>query len=295
MQLQANGIALEMDDRGPPAGEPLLMIMGLGMQLVAWPDGLVDQLVRQGFRVIRFDNRDVGLSESFDRAGRPNTWVQALRHGLKLGLKPAYTLADMADDAAGVLQALGIASAHVCGASMGGMIAQHLARRHPARVRSLTLMMTSSGAPSLPGPHWRLATLLLSRPRQPEVEASVVEHYMKVYRSIGSPAYRPDPEELRQRVTASVRRSYRPDGTARQFVAIGADGDRSPWLGELRVPSVVVHGAADPLIPVPAAHDLAAKVAGAELDVIDGMGHDLPRMLWPRFVANIAAAAERAR
>lgn len=294
MQLSARGVTLEVEDHGPVGGEPLLMVMGLGMQLVAWQDGFVAALVRQGFRVIRFDNRDIGLSQRFDHLGVPHLVLDALKFGIGLPVRSPYSLADLADDSAGLLDALGIPRAHVCGASMGGMVAQHLAARHPQRVKSLTLMMTTSGSRRLPGPSFKVQAAMLSRPRSPGDEASLVEHYVKLYQLIGSPAYPNDPAELTARVTAVVRRSHRPQAVARQLVAIAADGDRSPLLASLALPVQVIHGLADPLVPVAAAHDLKRRIAGAELDVIDGMGHDLPAALWPRFAAGIAEAAGRA-
>jgi pimeloyl-ACP methyl ester carboxylesterase len=294
MQIAANGIALEVEDHGSPAGEPLLLVMGLGMQLLAWPDGFVAALVERGFRVIRFDNRDIGLSQSFDAAGVPNLVLDSLRFAIGWTVRSPYTLADMAADSVGVLDALGIESAHVCGASMGGMIAQHLAAAQPRRLRSLTLMMTTSGARRLPGPSLKVRGALISRPKNPREVASIVEHYVELYGLIGSPAFPAQPEELRERLTRSVRRSYRPAGTARQMVAIAADGDRSGLLGGIGAPTHVIHGLADALVPVAAGRDLAARIPGATLDVIDGMGHDLPAALWPRFVSGIAGAAGRA-
>ena len=295
MRLSANGIAIEVEDHGPAGGEPLLLVMGLGMQLVAWHEGFVAQLVARGFRVIRFDNRDIGLSQGFDHLGVPNLALDSMRHLVGLRVKSPYTLADMADDAAGVLQALGIESAHVCGASMGGMIAQHLAVRHPARVRSLTLVMTSSGSRALPGPSLKVRGALLSRPADPSQVASIVDHYVALYRLIGSPAYPPEEGSLRERLDFSVRRSFRPQGTARQMVAIAADGDRSSWLARIAQPVHVIHGEADALVPVAAGRDLAARIPGATLDLVPGMGHDLPAALWPRLADGIAGVAGRAR
>ena len=200
MQVSANGIALEVDDRGPPDGEPLLMIMGLGMQLVAWPEGLVDLLVARGFRVIRFDNRDVGLSQRFDSLGVPNLAAAALRHTMGLPVTSPYRLAELADDSAALIAALGLESAHVCGASMGGMVAQHLAARHPQRVRSLTLMMTTSGARQLPQPGWKVRMALLSRPQDPHSHERIVDHFMHIYGVIGSPGYPTENEVLRERL-----------------------------------------------------------------------------------------------
>jgi pimeloyl-ACP methyl ester carboxylesterase len=292
MQLRSNGISLEVEEHGAPTGEPLLLVMGLGMQLLGWHEEFVRLLVARGFRVLRFDNRDSGLSKRFDHLGVPNLVLESMRHALGLRVQSAYTLADMAADALGVLDALGIASAHVCGASMGGMIAQHMAKIAPARVKSLTLMMTSSGARHLPLPSLRVRTAFIARPPSTSVDA-IVAHYVKLYALIGSPAYPPPPAALRDRLALSIRRAYRPAGTARQMAAILADADRSPLLGAIRVPTVVIHGAADPLVPVAAARDIAAKVAGATIDVVDGMGHDLPAPLWPRFVDHVASLAAR--
>ena len=293
MQISANGIALEVEDHGPTNGEPLVLIMGLGMQLVAWHPDFVAMLVARGFRVIRFDNRDIGLSQRFDELGVPNLAFDSLKYAMGMSVRASYTVADMADDTAALLDALGIASAHICGASMGGMIAQRLAIRHPQRVRSLTLVMTSSGSRRLPGPTLKVRSALISRPADAKNVQSVIEHYVKLYRLIGSPGYPASDAYLNERLGLSVRRSYRPQGTARQMVAIAADGNRSKLLGQIRVPTQIIHGQSDPLIPVAAGHDLAAKIAGAQIDVIEGMGHDLPEPLWPRFVAGISAAAGR--
>jgi pimeloyl-ACP methyl ester carboxylesterase len=294
MQLPANGLAFEVEDHGPPSGEPLVLIMGLGMQLVAWPDGLVQALVKSGFRVIRFDNRDIGLSQHLASLGVPSMPLQVARYALRLPLRPPYTLADMADDTAGLLDALGLASAHVCGASMGGMVAQHLARRHPRRLRSLTLMMTTSGARALPQPSWRVRQALLTPPGSPDNLPALVERAVRLYRLIGSPGYPTPEDQLRARVSTALQRSYRPDSVSRQLLAIVGDGDRSPWLGEIAAPVQIVHGEDDVLVPPAAAHDLKARLKGAELDLVPGMGHDLPQALWPRFAANVRSAAARA-
>jgi pimeloyl-ACP methyl ester carboxylesterase len=293
MQISANGIALEVEDHGSPNGEPLLLIMGLGMQLVAWHADFVASLVARGYRVIRFDNRDIGLSQRLDHLGVPNLAVESMKYAVGMKVHAPYSVADMADDAAALLDVLGIPAAHICGASMGGMIAQQLAVRHPERVKSLTLMMTTTGSRRLPGPTMKVRRALISKPDDPKALDSVVDHYVKLYRLIGSPGY-PAPEaDLKTRLNHSVRRSYRPQGTARQMVAIAADGNRSKLVEQIRVPTQVIHGKQDPLIPVAAGIDLAAKIPGAQIDLIDGMGHDLPVELWPRFVAGIDRAAAR--
>ncbi len=293
MQISANGIQLEVEDHGPVTGEPLLLIMGLGMQLVAWHTDFVASLVARGFRVIRFDNRDIGLSQRYDHLGVPNLAIDSIKYAVGLKVSGPYTVADMADDSAGLLDALGIERAHVCGASMGGMIAQQLAVRHPARVKSLTLMMTSSGSRRLPGPTLKVRSAMLSRPDDANNIDSVIAHYVRLYKLIGSPAYPASDAYLYERLGMSVRRSYRPQGTVRQMVAIAADGNRSELLAQIKAPTQVIHGQDDPLVPVAAGHDLTAKINGAQLDVIEGMGHDLPVALWPRFVAGISAAAAR--
>jgi len=293
MQIVANGVQIEVDVQGPEQGEPILLIMGLGMQLIGWPDELVQMLVQRGFRVIRHDNRDVGLSQGFDSAGVPNVMLEALRHRFRLRVRAPYQIADMAADALGVLDALGIAHAHVCGASMGGMIAQHIAAKHPRRVKSLTLIMTTSGARHLRQAHPKVVRVLLSRPQRPDAQ-TYMAHMGHVLSVIGSPNYPPDPQRLRQRLMASFSRAYRPAGTARQLVAVAADGDRSPLLHRIVAPTRVIHGEADPLVPLPAAHDLVSKIAGAVADIVPGMGHDLPLPLLPRIADGIAKNAERA-
>ena len=293
MQIIANGLQIEVDIQGPEHGEPILLIMGLGMQLIGWPDELVQMLVQRGFRVIRHDNRDVGLSQGFDRLGVPNVFVEALRHRLRMRVRAPYQVADMAADALGVLDALGIEHAHVCGASMGGMIAQHIAAKHPRRVKSLTLIMTTSGSAHLKQAHPRVLRVLMSRPQRPELGAYMA-HMTHVLSVIGSPAYPPDPQRLQQRLLASFQRAYRPAGTARQLVAVAADGDRSPLLHRIVAPTRVIHGEADPLVPLPAAHDLVQKIPGAVADIVPGMGHDLPLPLLPRIAEGIVENAGRA-
>ncbi len=292
MKLASNGLQFEVIDEGPRNGQPLLMIMGLGMQLTAWPDGLVLQLIARGFRVIRFDNRDIGLSSHLDEQGLPNLGLAAMLYALHLPTpQPAYMLQDMARDALGLLDALQVRECHVLGASMGGMIAQHLALLAPERVRSLSLMMTTSGARRLPGPSLKLRAALLSRPARPNDVDCVVDHLLGIYRLIGSPAYPAEPAELRERVACQVKRSHHPRGVARQLAAVVADSQRAKLVSQIRTPTHIIHGKADPLVPPAAAPDLQRRIAGSTLDLVDGMGHDLPEPLWPRFVAGIAGVA----
>ncbi len=292
MQIVANGIGIEIDDQGLPSGEPLLLIMGLGMQLVAWPDELVQALVSKGFRVIRMDNRDAGLSQGFDHLGVPSLPLAAMRHAMHLPVPAPYEVADMAADAIGVLDALGIERAHICGASMGGMIGQHLAACHPQRVKSLTLIMTTTGARRLPQPSWAVRRALMTRPDGRDPQA-VIKHLQWLLRVIGSPAFPPDPQRQQARLQAIVGRAWRPKGTARQIVAIAADGDRSRLMPKIRAATHVIHGEADPLVPVAAGRDLMSRIRGSTGDFIPGMGHDLPLQLLPRIAEGIAQNAQR--
>jgi pimeloyl-ACP methyl ester carboxylesterase len=278
-RVQANGIALEVEDTGADgsqAGRPVvLLVMGLGLQLVAWPPALVQALVNAGYRVVRFDNRDVGLSQHFDHLGLPNLLVEALKLRFGMKIRTPYTLHDMAADSLGVLDALQVPNAHIVGVSMGGMVAQRMALAAPGRVLSLTSIMSSSGARHLPGPRMKVQQALFSRPASEEVGA-IVEHYVRLFHLIGSPAFPVDDTSLRQRLEASVRRSYHPDGTIRQIAAVGADTTRADELPNLKAPTLVSHGRADPLVPFACGQDTARRIPGAQLAAVPGMGHDLP-------------------
>jgi pimeloyl-ACP methyl ester carboxylesterase len=290
MQIHANGIDIEVEDSALRdasfSGKPtVLLIMGLGLQLIAWPKEMVDGLEAAGYRVIRFDNRDAGLSSRMESMGKPNLMWASLQY--KLGFTPAapYSLSDMAADAIGVLDALGVAQAHVVGVSMGGMIAQRVALAAPQRVRSLTSIMSSSGAKGLPGPTPEVLRAMLSRPMGSS-KAAVIDHSVALFRAIGSPAF-PLPEvELRARITAGVERALYPVGTLRQMVAVVSDHARAALLPRVTAPTLVVHGTADPLVPLACGEDTARRIPGANLVTIEGMGHDLP----PEPVRRILAA-----
>ena len=285
MKIRANGIDIEVEDTdsGPDqspgaagAARPaVLLIMGLGMQLIAWPPQLVQALVNAGYRVIRHDNRDGGLSQHLDNLGKPHLVWQSLK--LKLGLTPRlpYSMSDMAADSLGVLDALGIAQAHVVGASMGGMIAQRVALAAPQRVLSLTSMMSSSGAKGLPQASPEVFRALLRRPVNNSPQA-LADHYVRLFQVIGSPAFATPEPELRDRILLGVERGFYREGTLRQMLAIMADTARAAQLERLRVPTLVLHGKADPLVPYACAEDTARRIAGAKLVGIEGMGHDLP-------------------
>ena len=288
MKIRANGIDIEIEDSGPdPSGLPrsaVLLIMGLGMQLVAWPPALVQALVDAGFRVIRVDNRDIGLSQKFDHLGKPNLVWASIKYKLGLTVKSPYSLHDMAADALAVLDGLQVDKAHVVGVSMGGMIAQRVALAAPARVLSLTSIMSSSGARGLPQAEPRVMRVLLSRPASSD-SASVINHYVRLFKVIGSPGFPLDDAELRERIALGVKRGFHPDGVLRQMMAIVADSRRAAELAVLRVPTLVVHGKADPLVPFACGEDTARRIPGASLVGIDGMGHDLPSGVVERVLA----------
>lgn len=283
--MTANGIDIAYETSGNPDGPPVLLVMGLGMQLVSWPAEFVQGLEQQGCFVIRFDNRDSGLSTKFDLAGVPNLPLSYVKSLVGWPLRSAYLLSDMAADACCLLGALRIGQAHVIGVSMGGMIAQIFAARYPERTLSLASIMSSSGRRGLPGPT-RAARRALMQPAPAAAQRErLIEHMTQTFRVIGSPAF-PIPEKmLRERIARSIDRSLCPGGVARQLVAIAASGDRSPLLEQIVRPSLVIHGAQDPLVPVACGIDTARRIAGAVLHVIDGMGHDLPPQLIPRLLA----------
>ena len=275
-QITANGISIEYEAYGDPKNPPLLLVMGLGAQLTLWPIELVDALVARGYYVIRHDNRDIGLSEKFGHAGVPNFRRVALMRMFGLRARLPYRLTDMADDAAALLGALGIEKAHVVGASMGGMIVQLMAIHHPDRLLSMTSIMSTTGNPRLPRPKPEAMNALLDRAPANATLEDVIPIGIRVARAIGSPAY-PTPEErLRERIARDFNRSFYPEGAARQISAIMDDGDRRKRLKQVRVPSLVIHGSDDPLVPVEGGRDTAAHIPGAKLLEIPGMGHDLP-------------------
>jgi pimeloyl-ACP methyl ester carboxylesterase len=281
MKLLANGLQIEVDitepnDRlGAPAnGQTVMLIMGLGMQLIAWPPTIVEPLAAAGYRVLRFDNRDIGLSQHFDHLGRPNLVWASIKHKLGLSVKPPYTLSDMASDALGVLDALKLREVHVVGVSMGGMIAQRLALLAPSRVQTLTSIMSSSGARGLPQAAAHVGRALIARPASLAREA-VIDHGVKLFKLIGSPGFPTDEPTLRQRIGAGIDRSFHPVGSQRQIMAIVADR-RADLLHTIKSPTLVIHGQDDPLVPLANGEDTARRIPGAQMVRIPGMGHDLP-------------------
>ena len=272
-------------DAGDPA---VLLIMGLGTQMVAWHEDFCRQLAGHGFRVIRFDNRDIGRSTWLDHA-RPPTRVELVRRRPRT---PAYDLSDMASDAVGLLDHLEIDAAHVVGASMGGMIAQLLAAEHPDRVLSLVSLMSNTGSMWNGQPALRLYPALMRRP--PRDREGYIEAMVLLFGVIGSSGFERDDDELRHMASVSFDRGVNHKGTERQLAAILASGDRTAALRKISAPTLVIHGKADRLVRPSGGRAAARAIEGARLELIDGMGHDLPRQVWPRLIEGIAANAARA-
>jgi pimeloyl-ACP methyl ester carboxylesterase len=290
---EVNGLTIDYEVQGAPEAPPLLAIMGLGMPAAAWPPALIDLLVKRGARVITFDNRDAGGSTKLGGARTIPLPVAMLRAALRLRVPAPYTLHDMADDAAGLLDALGIGTAHVVGVSMGGMIAQLLAAKYPQRVSSLTSIMSSTGNPH-PRVAWgkpKALRALLSQPKEPRDLQSVIDRMEQVFSVIGSPM--PSQERAGQRAHYEriARRGLDTAASRRQLLAVMAAGDRREWLARITAPTLVLHGRLDPLVPLAAGVETARCIPGARLVVIENMAHDLPPALLPRIADEIAALA----
>ena len=273
---------------GEPARPPVLLLMGLGTQMLGWPDGFCDALVRHGLHLIRFDNRDIGLSTHLRDAPAPDVRAALLGDVASA----SYTLADMAGDTVGLLDALGLDSAHLVGASMGAMIAQTVAIEHPGRVRSLTSIMSSTGDPSVGRATQRALAALLSPPAATRAEA--IERTVSILGVIGSPGFELDEADVRWRTGLAYDRAHDPVGVARQLVAIAASGDRTAALRSVSVPTLVLHGADDPLVDVSGGRATARAIPGAELIEFEGMGHHLSRELWGEIARHIGELVQRA-
>jgi pimeloyl-ACP methyl ester carboxylesterase len=283
-------IEIEYEIFGDSNSKPLLLIAGLGSQMLAWTDEMCESLVNHGFFVIRFDNRDIGLSTKFDGAGIPD--FTEINAAYARGEEPVvpYTLEDMAGDAVGVLDALNIDRAHICGASMGGMIAQVLAYTHPSRVLSLTIIMSTNGNPELPqGKPEILAQFFAPIPSEREL---YIEETVKRDRLIyGTLAY--DEKQGREYRAKEYDRSYYPDGSIRQLAAMAIPGNTKPKLSEIQAPTLVIHGKEDPFYPVEVGKDIATAIPGAELLILDGMGHSFPRAVIPQIVHALVANSNK--
>lgn len=289
--VKANGIQIEYDTFGDSSFPALLLIAGNGAQMIVWDVEFCELLAKTGLFVIRFDNRDAGLSTKFEEAGIPDIMaaIKAAMQGKTV--ESAYTLDDMADDSVGLLDALGIEKAHICGASMGGMIAQVVSCRHPKHVLSLTSIMSTTGNPDLPmGKQEAIAAVVAPAPEERE---AYVGHYVNVWRRIWSPGFPFEEERVRRFMQMSYDRSYYPQGMARQNTAVIAGGDRRPSLSSIKVPTLVIHGADDPLIPVEGGKDTARVIPGARLLIINGMGHDMPKGVWAEIVSAISQLSKQ--
>jgi len=282
-----SGINLNYQDTGDKKAPAIILIMGLGAQMTIWPEDLYHGLVEKGFRVIRFDNRDVGKSSQLNDMGNPSLVKTWLSHKLTLRSKAPYNLEGMAEDVLEIMAALNIKKAHVVGASMGGMIAQILAAKHNKKVLSLTSIMSTTSSPKLSKSNIKIMLKLARRPSRFSREAAI-RYNMKMNRLIGSPAYPTDEITLRQQATQSFERGYNPAGFKRQLVAITASGDRSPLIKKIKAPTLVIHGSDDPIIPLAGGLSTAQSIKKAKLKVIDGMGHDFPISLMPQMTKSIS-------
>ncbi len=290
--LQANGLRIAYEEFGEPSDPAIVLIMGLGQQLTEWPDEFCTGLAREGFRVIRFDNRDVGLSDKISGARAPGMMQLAMAANFGVPVKVPYKIFDMALDAVGVLDALDIDAAHLVGISMGAMIAQIVAGQFPDRVLSLTSMSSTSGARHLRLPELRVTRHMTSK-SGPD-RADYVQKAVETWRMIESPAYPMSDSELYKQIVAGFERSFYPAGFIRQMAAVMASGDRVRLLRKLQLPALVIHGKDDVLVPVSGGIDTAKRIPGARLELFEGMGHDLPQPLLDRFVELIVENARLA-
>ncbi len=283
-KAKANSIEIEYETFGNPSARPLLLIMGLGGQLIYWPEEFCQELARRGHYVIIYDNRDVGLSTKFDQAGEPDVYGAYLKiqKGDQSGVP--YRLEDMVDDGAGLLEALGIPSAHICGMSMGGMIAQIMPLRHPSKVLSLVSIMSTPGNPDFLRPQPEGQAAVISRPADWYTNLEYQGEALKILNGDGFPF---DDDWIRKVLIRGWDRCLCPQGTDRHTIAILAQKSRKADLASVKVPTLVIHGTKDPLVPVEGGKDTAASIPGAKLLLIEGMGHGLPREAWPRILEAI--------
>jgi pimeloyl-ACP methyl ester carboxylesterase len=288
-------IELHYEDLGDENDPAVLLIMGLGMQLVAWPEPFVRLLVDRGLRVIRLDNRDAGLSQGFDERGVPNLAWQGLRHVMRLPVQAPYSLDDMAADALGVLDALGIAGAHVVGASMGGMIAQVFAARYRQRTGGLGIIFSSNNSPLLPPPAPRALLSLIKGPPPDSPREVIVENSVRVSKIIGSPGYPKSEGQLRADAVENYERCFYPQGIGRHFAAILGSGSLGRYDRQITAPTVVIHGRADILMRPSGGRAIARSIRGARLVVFDGMAHDMPEPLFDDMVAELTATFAEAQ
>ena len=289
-KANVNNIEIEYETIGDPVSKPLLLIAGLGSQMLAWSDEMCEILANRGFFVIRFDNRDVGLSTKLEDAGIPDMMEISAAYTRGEIPKVPYTLEDMADDAISVLNALNIDKAHICGASMGGIIAQILAYRHPSRLLSLTVIMSTTGNPELP-PSKSEILMQFFAPVPSEREAYIEEMVKRDSLINGTFPY--DEDRSREYRTSEYDRSYYPQGIARQLAAMAVPGNIKPYIAAISAPTVVIHGTKDPFNLIEAGKEIASTIPGAELMLVDGMGHSFPREVIPNIVNALVANSNK--
>ncbi|MEL6857224.1 MAG: alpha/beta hydrolase [Pseudomonadota bacterium] len=278
--IAANGIKIAYETHGADDAPTVLMVMGLGGQLTMWPDELIEDFVAGGYRVITFDNRDIGLSHQHTGEKSPKILRQILLRRIGIRVKTPYDLADMARDTIGLMDALKLKTVHLVGISMGGMISQHVAAMAPQRVLSLSAIMTTTGNPKLPRPSGKVMSAMVRRGPPPTTRDEIIDLSVKTFGVIGTPGEDHNTNGMRDRITRSYDRNYNPAGVARQMSAIVAAGDFRKHTRSVKAPTLVLHGSADPLVPIEGGRDIAKLVRGARMEVLDGMGHDVP----PRFL-----------
>lgn len=287
--LTVNGISIAYEDHGEPSAPPVLMIMGLGGQLAMWPDELINGLVDGGYRVITFDNRDIGLSHQHGAEKPPKIVPQIILRRFGIKLKTPYTVRDMADDTIGLIDALKLESVHIVGISMGGMIGQHVAALVPEKVASFTALMTTTGNPKLPRPASNVMKAMIRRGPPPQTREAIIDASVGVFSVIGTPGEDHNTNGMRERIARSYDRNHNPMGVVRQMAAIAAAGDFRRYTRRVTAPTLVLHGSADPLVPIEGGEDIANIIPGAQMKVIQDMGHDVPRRFLPEITSHMLA------
>lgn len=287
--VKVNDIEIVYDSFGKHSDPPMLLIMGLSMQMIGWDELFCEELAKRGYWVIRFDNRDVGLSTKFEEAGIPDLMELMMKSQQGEAIEAPYTLSDMTADAVGLLDVLNISTAHIVGASMGGMIGQTIAINYPERVKTLTSIMSSTGNPELPEPEPEALSILITIP--PSERAENIEQSVEAWRVLNGPKFSLDEELIRERAGRAFDRCYYPAGSVRQMSAILASGSRKEDLRNVKAPTLVIHGDADPLVPIEGGKETASSIPGAELLIIEGMGHSIPVEVALRIIEAIAQHA----
>ena len=295
-KAKANNIEIEYDTFGDSSSKPLLLVMGLGVQMIGWREEFCERLVDKGFYVIRYDNRDVGLSTKIEEGGTFDNKdiIKAINLRMKgEEVQAPYKIEDMADDAIGLLDALNVDKAHICGASMGGMIVQEIAIKYPSRVLSLTSIMSTTGRDDLPQPKPEALKILMTP--VPEERDAYIEYSVNMWRVLNGSGFPYDEAEIREMAAKGYDRSFYPQGVNKQLVGIFASESRETRLASVKVPALVIHGGDDPLVPLEGGKDTAESIPGAELLIIEGMGHELPPEAWPQIIDAISANADKTK